>query len=359
MNRYNFCWNKPHPLDIVAIQKTEKNVCNTLDDFKNIFKDYSVAIIKDATTESLRDDFCIYRHSEYSGYPQLVHKLNRYEPLKYSENQRKCMILLEKLFPQFQEELKFLDFKKTEYYNFVDHIKTANWKVSYDVQHNWTHTVNIKNAHDVDTWYAIQLLYRAGCWLKGFKETNNFKWDLPMVVFALRSDEDNFMSIHPGNSRNMFKEFDSTVNDVIFIYRKQDAHIFTRNPNFQYYDTDSKIAELLNEKRIEYILDESGYTELFFLPKQQNVLNDETILFFSDDIKLKREYIEHCTQLINHKRDKSKYSHPNPRIFEYKLHVELKNRVLYYQGEPVAILDNDGTMLLVSDKKSYSFNLNT
>ena len=352
MNRYNFSW-KYIPLDLLSIPKSEKRVCTDYDELTSILSGHTIRIIKDASMAELRDDFCQFRQSPYSGYPELVHSLNRYEPLNYTEEQRKALLILQNIFPQFTKDLEYLKMNKVEWYDLVKHLTEANWKSKFTVTHQWTHTVNLLNCgHEV--WYSIQLLYRAGDWLRGFKQSTMPKWNLPIGIFMYRNDNINYMSMHPGNSRNMFKDFDNVLSDVILISTKKDQDVFSDPGPFQYYDTEEKLKQLLEQKKVEYIIDKSGYVELFFLDKTQNSLNDETVLFFSEEHKT--EYLNHCKQLIAHKLDRS-VPHPNDKKFQYDLHIELKDRVIYYQGEKVAMIGVDGSINLFYEPKKYSFNL--
>lgn len=123
---------------------------------------------------------------------------------------------------------------------------------------------------------------------------------------------------------------------------------------YDYYDTDQKLKEMCDHKRVEYIIDESGYIELFFMPKDQLSLNDETVLFF--DEKQRTKYINHCKELVEYKKYK-KTKHPPHIKFEYDLHIELKDGIIYYQGEKVANIDSDGSISLFTQSKKFLFNV--
>jgi hypothetical protein len=352
MNRYNFSW-KQSPLDVLSIQKSEKQYCDDYDELHAMLKNHTVRIIKNTSMEQLRDDFCQYRNSSYSGYPELVHQLNRYEPLNYNEQQRKSMMILQSLFPEFTDELNQMKLNKTEWYNFADHVINANWKTTLKLTHEWLHTVTVAGEIS-DRWYNAQLLYRAGHWLRGFKRSDNPKWNLPICIYMYHYDDTNYMHIHPGNSRNMFKAFDDVATDVILIFQKKDEKFFSDLGSYDYYDTEQKLKEMCEHKRVEYIIDESGYVELFFLPKDSLSLNDEAVLFFNE--KQRTEYINYCRELVEYKKYKNT-KHPPHIKFEYDLHIELKDGIIYYQDERVANIDSDGSLSLFSHGKKFLFNL--
>ena len=352
MNRYNFSWQQS-PLDVLTIQKSDKQYCENYDELRDVLKNHTVRIIKNVSMEELRDDFCQYRNSSYSGYPELVHQLNRFEPLNYTEPQRKSMMILQSLFPEFTDELKLMKVNKTEWYNFADHVINANWKTKFKLTHEWLHTVRI--AGDISNiWYNVQLLYRAGHWLRGFKRSDIPKWNLPVCIYMYNHCDNNYMHIHPGNSRNAFKAFDDVKTDVILICTKRDEEFFSDMGPYDYYDTDQKLKEMCDHKRVEYIIDESGYIELFFMPKEQLSLNDETVLFF--DEKQRTKYINYCKELVEYKKYK-KTKHPPHIKFEYDLHIELKDGIIYYQGEKVANIDSDGSISLFTQSKKFLFNV--
>lgn len=355
MNRYNFSWKKKPPLDAISIvKKSERRYCENYDELRNLLKNYVIRIIKDVSIEELRDDFCQYRNSPYSGYPELVHQLNRFEPLNYTESQRKSMMILQSLFPEFTDDLERMKVNKTEWYNFADHVLNSNWKSTFKMTHEWLHTVSIEG--DISNiWYNVQLLYRAGHWLRGFKRSDEPKWNLPVCIYMYNLDGDNFMNIHPGNSRNAFNAFDDVKTDVILIHPKKDMQFFNEIGPYRYYNPVHKLKEMFDHKRVEYIIDEeSGYVELTFLPKDALSLNDETVLFF--DKNQRKEYVNHCKQLCDWRKNK-KAKHPPSKKFEYDLHIELKNGIIYYQGEKVANIDSDGSISLFTQSKKFLFNV--
>lgn len=314
--------------------------------------------IKDASIKSLAKNFCMYEINPWHGYPEAIHRKEheRGESFGFNTAQRKTIFILNNLFPQFSTWVQ-----DSDNFDYVHNIKSAKFSVTHNLTHRFLHTVEaecVSHEHDNHLlWYTIQLLYRSGCWLKGFRETNNFKWNLPMFInlWHATATESNHFIIHPGNSRNLFKEFDDTITDAFVVSPYKFTNLFKKVDDYEYRDLKEALSEIFETKRAECLLKEQQYFEAFFLPRKQRSLNDATVLFFGRNEWQRDRYLEHCRKIEEHKRN-PRVMHPEKQLFSYFLNIRLESSVMYYNDEPVARFDDDGCLLLETENKEFSFN---
>lgn len=366
MNKYNINYRIVHPLMHIVNDMRENNYhqyFQEINDPEKLVKILDESLlnihcIKDASIESLASNFCMYEinpwHCGAESIQKKEHELGK--SFNFNTAQRKTIFILNNLFPQFSE---WVD--NSQNFDYVNDVRNIKWSVTYNVTHRFLHTVEAECAshthHNHLMWYTIQLLYRSGCWLKGFQVNNNFKWNLPMFInlWHATATKSNHMIIHPGNSRNLFKEFDKTTTDAFVVSPAKFENKFPKVDDYEYYDTFDVFSEILKTKRAECILKENQYFEAFFLPRTQRSLNDATVLFFGPNKWQRDRYLDHCRQIEEHKRN-PRIRHPEKQLFSYLLNIKLEDSVIYYNDEAVARFDDDGCLLLETENKEFSFN---
>lgn len=364
MNRYNLAYNKAHPFSEIIRSEFNKSTQDPLiinDDVTliKLLQDSNLDIhcIKNASIKSISSNFCVYEINPWFPLNKAIQEkeIERGNPFYFDSAQRKTIFLLDSLFPQFSEWVRSL--KSLDYNNDIMSVK---WSVRYKITHRFLHPAQVEcisHKNNNTSWYIIQLLYRSGCWLKGFHDTENFKWNLPMFInlwYDIDSDTKHG-HIHPGNSRNMFKEFENTISDVFVVVPDQFSDRFGKLDDiYDYSDPIDAFSKLLETKKAQCFIVKDKHFEAFFLPKK-HLLNDYTVLFFEQKQKLLKEYLDNCREIIDHIHNPIN-DHPEVFPFTYRLTIKLEDSVIYYNDEAVARFDDDGCLLLETENKKFSFN---
>jgi len=374
MNNYDFDWDTKHPINYDKLRSVgRKKITKPSLEWKKLksylIDRYDMQYIVDVTPEIYNSEFCAYTNHMWTGYPAGIHKVYNRTGLQdtglpeFSKHQRTSFQLLHDIFPQFRKELD--DIYETpkpnrRKYDPVKHLKKASWHVTTDVEQHWTHTIT---AHDRvtkrDIWYYIQSIYRGCIWHNQFESKRETQWALPICIFAYTHDGKNFFALHPGNTRAKFIDFEKIKTDVIFITPKSSSSNFPKLDKFDYVEPIEKLEQMLDSHNIEYIVDdETLYSEIFCVSKNETDLNDDTVLFFGEKDD-RSEFIDYCRQInrFHNQTISDGIKYPKYKKYNYELIAELKDSNIFIQGEKVAYLDDDAQIRFYRMRPKYFLNL--
>jgi hypothetical protein len=374
MNTYKFDWDTKHPIDYDKIRSVPRKKINKLspawEDLKSWLMDrHNIQYIMGATPEVYNSEFCAYTNHVWAGYPAGIHKVYNRTGLQdtglpeFSKYQKTSFQILHDIFPQFYMELEDVyntSKSNRKKYDPVKHLKNASWHVTTDVEQHWTHTITAYDrVTNRDIWYYIQAIYRGCIWHNQFESKRETQWELPICIFAYTHDGKNFFTLHPGNTRAKFMDFQKIKTDIIFITPKNTSSNFPKLDKFNYIEPIKKLDQLLDSHNIEYTIDEeTSYSEIFCVSKKETDLNDGTVLFFGEK-EDRSEFIDYCRQINRfHNQDIHGYTkYPKSKTYNYELKIELKDSNIFIQGEKVAYLDDDAQIRFYRMHPKYFLNL--
>lgn len=328
-------------------------------EFKQYVDDFTIIFSENMKLGLLQEQLShYYTDSEFVGFPQSMSVKDSLTYGRLSPTTKQAMWVIEGLFPQQCKDLiqNHLDSPENEkHFDWVNIIKQQKFINNVKIKQRFTHTIDATDASLVD-WWMVQLLYRFGT----FKDevlSAGARWFLPMAGFLNVEGEQNKIYIHPGNSRLLFNDLANSYTNFMIITKKRNAKIVRNNPVFVH--SEEALMRMFKTHRADVVKvqnEDVEYLEVFFLPKDKRDVNDSSVLFFDTDETNKTEYLKYVKSLYDYHDGVTQYFPTHNPTYEHDLVIKLENSVITYQGEKVAYLDDNASLVLTTDRK-FSYDI--
>lgn len=295
---------------------TPSSICYTPEDVIDKLSGYNIAYIKDARTKQAND---ILR--DWLGERELT--ANKAEPMQMHT----CFMLIN----------VFKDFCGMSHWGLDWNKNILNTDV--DIIYSKRQVKYIDKKDNSDISHYIRSLYNSYKWNWQFKSNKFTRWNIPISVWY----QDNFVKIHPGNTRMAFVDFHSIPTDMIIISNNEIPDLTTSG--FNCIDPFNGIKSSFYDNHYK------DGVSLYTFPEYAEIRFDPSTDTHLDETKLGFWFGHHDTL-----RKILKFQHEDNFSTKDRMHISMRNGVLSFNDEEIAYLE-DKCLKFILKRPKYSTKL--
>lgn len=291
-------------------------VCYTPEDIIHSLRDYNIKYIKDASTKQANDLL-----NDWESLCELT--ANKANPAQINT----CSMMI-KLFKDFGGVSHWgLDWNKSIFYTDIDIVYFKN-QVRY-----------IDKKDNSDITHYIRSVYNSYKWNWQFKNNKFTRWNIPISVWY----QNNFVNVHPGNTRMAFLDFNDIPTDIIIISNNDIPDL--SNSGFNCIDPLSGIEKSFYDNHYK------DGVELYTFPEYAEIRFNPSTDTHKDETKFGFWFGHHDTlRKILKYQDKDNFSTKD------RMCISMRNGILSFNEEEVAYLE-DKCLKFILQKPKFSTKL--